>query len=65
MQFFLDHFLDACSFELSNVLFSPMFSGSIFNLLILPEFDHCLPLSLTPFLTEALTDVTLVCEDAN
>ena len=38
-------------------------------LIIGPESDHCLPLSLTPYLTNCcfvdLTDVTLACEDAN
>ena len=39
------------------------------SLIIGPESDHCLPLSLTHSLTHSclvnLIDVTLACEDAN
>ena len=39
------------------------------SIFIGPESDHCLPLSLTDWLTDSclvyLIDVTLACEDAN
>ena len=38
--------------------------GYFCNIIIVPESDHWLPLSLTPCCSVDLIDVTLVCEDA-
>ena len=44
-------------------------SKPVFNIFIRPKFDHCLPLSVTNWLTHSclveFIDVTLACVDAN
>ena len=57
----------------SFIMLVPNCSGAKLSVFVGPESDHCLPLSVTHWLTHWLTDsclvnlidVTLACEDAN
>ena len=59
--------------EICTLYAAEMVKMSLCFIFIGPESDHCLPLSLTDWLTDWLThsclvnfiDVTLACEDAN